>query len=486
MQHTTLASLPAAVLAQIHACVLQADPSLRSCLALEASCKELRNLLHSQARFKDVSVDARQLFSRQGGASCLRWIAAHGRRVDVLLIQNLELLHSTPPLCTLAGLLEARAVSVTAVRNGYSEINTLEPLRGLLNLAAADFTNVIRESGNGDVSLEPLAGLPTLERANLGEAIVVSKSLSALRSLAALTSLSISNAAAPQLDELSSMSNLRALGLYGFLDVTSLAPLSCLTALTRMVLVGFWNLEDVAPLLALSRLQQLSLYRSSNRYVNLQPICQLPSLTNLSMTGIICDGDDLYFRSRQPDYDLQPLSALSSTLQVLDLKHCLLHSMSTIGSLGAVLRSLTLQQCTELPEFQLAPMLTMLPHLTFLSVSGTTAADLVAIGQQIQCLQYLRVKHPSGSVTSLDALTSLTRLSFIDLKCCSNVSSIDPLTALAGLQQLHLRSCPRLASLSPLTALQYLRELRLEGCPQLAAAVPPGLLPVLVVSDQDA
>jgi hypothetical protein len=97
-QDTTLASLPVDILALIHSCVLQADPSLRSCLALEATCQHVRSTLLSNSRFDEVSVDAWLLCTAQDNDSFWSWIAANGRRTDKLLLQCLELDASTPTL----------------------------------------------------------------------------------------------------------------------------------------------------------------------------------------------------------------------------------------------------------------------------------------------------------------------------------------------------------------------------------------------------
>jgi hypothetical protein len=139
-QDIDLASLPPEILAIIHSRLLQTDPSLRSCLALEATCKHLRSTLHSNTRYKAVSVKVGNLATAQV-SSFWSWIAAHGRRTDRLLLRNIDLRNSTPALCSQAGLLQAKAVVVTA-----AVIYTLEPLRGLLNLAAVERRCLTRDA----------------------------------------------------------------------------------------------------------------------------------------------------------------------------------------------------------------------------------------------------------------------------------------------------------------------------------------------------
>jgi hypothetical protein len=466
---TTLASLPVEMLTQIHSCVLQADPSLRSCLALEATCKHLRSTLHSNARFLEVGVDAGQLDTSEAG-SFWSWIAAHGWRTDRLLLQNLELRDATPALCTHAGVLQAKAVAVTAVL-----VITLEPLRGLLNLAAVDYTNP--PAAEEAVSLEPLAGLPALEHVNLDNALGLTTSLEPLRSMTALTNLRFFSFKVPQLDDVARLSNLRSLQLVGFGEVTCVAPLSCLTLLTKLALLQFTSLDSFAPLHALTGLKYLALSIASSRSISLEPLSQLASLTTLTLAGDKEGGSIT-------DYDLQPLSALSRTLQVLTLKECLVRNLPSIGPLGLTLEQLNIMDCECQPGAQLASLIAQMPQLYLLRISHATAADLDAIGQHLTSLLFLTLKHAT-SVTLLDALTSLIGLCSITFDSCSHLSSIDSLTALTRLKTLEVLSCPQLTSLSPLTALQSLRQLRLGGCPQLVASLPASLRPLLTVCGQE-
>jgi internalin A len=470
MQETTLASLPIQILTLIHSHVFQADATLRSCLALEATCKHLRGLFSSNARFKEVVVKHENLATAHGD-SFWRWIATHGTRTDLLRLQRLELHLSTPRLCSHAGVLEARAVDVNA-----AIVETLEPLRGLINLAAVEYSNVSNHP-DGSISVAPLAGLPALERVVLGGATATITSLAPLCHMAALTSLTLDNFQIPHLDQLRSLSQLSELALRGFPDVTSVAPLSCLTSLTELLIMYFPSLDSIAPLHALTRLQRLSLVIASSGSISLQPLRQLTSLTALVLRG---DKE----RDTMTEYDLQPLSALSRTLPVLSLQQCVLRSLPSLGSLGPMLRQLTLMDCEcQPPGFQLASLLPHVPRLILLDSSDVTAADLDAIGQHLTCLLFLTLKR-AHRVTSMAALTSLTRLRSITLQSCSHISSIDPLAALTKLTALEVLSCPQLTSLNPLIALQSLRQLRLEGCPQLVASLPASMQ-YLTVSSHD-
>jgi Leucine-rich repeat (LRR) protein len=189
------------------------------------------------------------------------------------------------------------------------------------------------------------------------------------------------------------------------------APVSCLTSVTNeMVLEGFRKLESVAPLCALSRLQFLDM--SLSRTVSLQPLAQLPSLTTLKLYG--------------GTVDLQPLSALSRTLHVLAVHAHLPQSRLSIGAQGMTLRSLCLMMgpWDQRPSWdQLGPRFSLLSRLTSLGISCATTSDLSAIGQQLQRLQVLRLstEPPAESllrVTSLAALTLVTRLSSLHLLSC--------------------------------------------------------------------
>jgi Leucine-rich repeat (LRR) protein len=462
VEDTTLVSLPTEILALLHSRLLQADPSLRSCLALEATCKHLRSVLLSNTRFKTVTVDSGRLATAQGFGSFWRWIATHGRRTGGLHLKSLALHHSTAQLCSKAGVLQVRGVVVTA-----PVLDTLEPLRGLLNLSIV--VEEILKPACVDVSLEPLAGLPALQTVCIKSGTT---SLAPLRSMAALTRLSMWNDKIRELDDLRSLSKLSVLHLVGCRHVSSVAPLSCLTALTHVTLKGFSSLDNVAPLRALSRLQRLKLEDCFPHSISLQPLCQLTLLSTLILTGR---------RENMTTYDLQPLSALSRSLQVLDIESCVLRNLPCIGSLGSKLAAMSLIGCEYQRDVPLASTFSLLASLTALIIFDAAATDLDSMGQHLKCLQALHVK-PADTVTSLAALTPLTLLTSVTLGYCRHISSIDPLTALTQLHSLYLHSCSQLTSLSALTALQSLRQLRLEGCPQLAASLPSSLQPLLAAS----
>jgi Leucine-rich repeat (LRR) protein len=450
MQDTTLATLPAEIIALVHSWLLHADPTRRSCLALEATCQHLRSVLLSNTRFEEVSVDARHLDATVGCDRFWRWIAAHGRRTGTLRLQHLELLDSTPQLCSHAGVLQARAVAVSA-----AVIDTLEPLRGLLNLAAVeDSTAIMGLVPYCAVSLAPLAGLPALERVTFRVATMATTSLAPLSSMAALTSLTVCNTVVPQLDDLSSLRCLRDLRLLFFHHVTSVAPLSCLTALTHASLAGLSSLHSVGPLHALRRLRHLTLCIRSTQPISLQPLCQLTLLTALFLRGSR--------PGNMTNYDLQPVAALSMSLRVLDVSNCVLQNPESIVSLGTTLQTLSVMGCECPPGFQHASLIPRLQRLTSLSISDATAADLDSIGRQLKRLQRLTLSR-ADTITSLAALAPLTRLRSITLQSCSHISSIAPLAALTQLKTLRVFSCPQLISLQPLTALQSLWQLRLEG-----------------------
>jgi hypothetical protein len=314
--NTTLDSLPVEILALIHGCVLQSDPTLRSCFALEATCTHLQRVFRSSTRFPQVLV----LPTAQNCRSFWKWIAVHGWRTDLLLLQNLELRRSTPKLRSLAGVLQASAVHVQA-----AAIDTLEPLRELVNLAAVEYCGP-RLDGSA-VRLEPLAGLPVLEHVVLQSATSDTQSLAALsRMSGALTRLSLHSDFATNLDHLQSFRKLKELQLRGWYGVATLAPLSCLISLTRLELYEFCWVQNLVPLAALSRLQHLEVAVATDRSFSIEPLCQLPLLTQLNLLGS---------RHVKPGYNLQPLSS---------------------SVLAKTLRSFSVVGCQIQPGFQLAPM----------------------------------------------------------------------------------------------------------------------------------
>jgi hypothetical protein len=292
-------------------------------------------------------------------------------------------------------------------------------------------------------------------------------------SMASLASLNIYNFDIYQLDDLSSFSNLRQLELGGFDYASSVGPVSCLTLLTRLVLSGFVSLDSLVPLHALSRLLELRLSIDQTHFICLQPLCHLTSLTKLMLHhGVHC----------KTGYDLQPLSALSRTLQELELVTCVLENLPSITTLSLLSR-LTLVGCDCEPgALQRAPVSSFFaswPGLRYLDIEGATAADLDAIGQQLTGLEALRLE---SDITSLAALATLTSLRFVSLENCDHIRSTEPLAELTGLQILRVHNCWQLRSLGPLTALQSLQQLRLDCC-HLAATLPSNDLQDLVIME---
>jgi hypothetical protein len=468
---TALVSLPIEILTLIHSSLLWTDGSVRSCIALEATSTELRSVLHSNTRYGICSVESGCMATATQDDSFRRWMASNGRRIDQLQLQ-MELRHCTPQLCSFAGVLQAGKVAVTA-----TVVDTLEPLRGLVNLTA--LVKIGRCKSDCRVSLQPLARLPALQHVDLLLCISpVHTNLAALNSLQKLRALRLEDTFVPYAHRLHSLKQLRHLSpsvrelhLLGFDSIRSLAPLSRLTALACMVLDGFADSDGegiLQPLHALAGLKSLTLRIGGGDHpISLQPLCQLASLTWLRLKGN---------RDQSFDYDLQPLPALARTLRGLVLEHCVLPNLSILGPLRTALRLLALESGIEqqLASLQLDPMSIPLPHLTSLSISTANAADLDAVGQQLLCLKEFTIQYGTDSVTSLAALASLTRLSYLDLESIRHISSIEPLTTLTGLQHLLLGDCVQLTSLTPLTALQALRMLWLHGCHRLAA---PPLVP---------
>jgi hypothetical protein len=242
----------------------QGPTNLRNALALEATSKQLRSLLHSNARFTEVVVADSQHTVSSPGSSFWLWIAAHGCRTGRLVLRDLELRHSTPLLSAQPGVLQASSVVASA-----AVVATLEPLSGLVNLAevvvqdaapdAADPADAAGAASAGTdasasasaVSLEPLAGLPALESIELRWPALRTQGYAPLCRVTGLKRLDITSHLedASALEGLSGLStHLTSAILSGFPAATSLAPLSTLTALQAMTLDGFPSVASLAAL----------------------------------------------------------------------------------------------------------------------------------------------------------------------------------------------------------------------------------------------
>jgi hypothetical protein len=409
-----LSSMPIPVLDKLHGLVLEAG-GLSSALALEATCKELRSVLHANTRFRgEVAVE-------EPDPGFGRWIKHHGHRVDHLhLIQwhlandDLGLLHYVD------GISQAGQVAITV-----DEAWSLEPLASLPNITHVYCDVLVGTKGmrKTTISLSPLRALPRLESLSLcsmddGISEFTSYdvgSLEPVSSLVALTHLELASMySTSSLCPLTSLgASLASAKLSHFPSVQTLGPIASLTSLTSLVLRDFTSLRGgLEALSSLGRLLDLELAGlfSSDSSLSLQPLGGLPSLHSLIID--CCDGLGTIC--------LQPLSNLKATLRTLRVIDTGLNAAGfTAGGPISALTALTaleLNKCLPSACCQLG-FLTPLTNMVKLSIAD------------------------GRSVTSLEPLSTLGSLTELSLKAFNHVTTLEPLRGLSTLQIIRLDSC---------------------------------------------
>jgi hypothetical protein len=474
-------SLPIAVLSTIHRLVHEAG-GLRDALSLEATSMQLHTLFRCFTRFEQEVVLPGAALCRGTAATntCWRWIAAHGARVDQLTFDSLVLDYHTRTFRALwqqPGVAMARAVTVYA-----DQLHTFQPLAYLLNLVRLQSgSRVLRRSHAEEppsigrtIDLSCLQSVPGLKSLTLGDnfrvdATIDSYSLAFLSTLTSLTHLQL-NTMKQDCSTVQFLTrlgrNLQSLALHDLPSITTLDPATALTNLTRLELRDCVGLFDgLAALSALQRLQYLSVAARPNigmaRPLDLmRHISSLLPLQSLTV-------DHCYI------LDVQPLSALHSTLRELRLIGCSLgpNSESTSEGLRAALGALRALRvlhvsgsnpCFKLPLDCLnSQMRTSLEQLELLCSSATTSLEPLG---ELVALQQLKIRCATH-VSSLQPLSRLQDLQLLHLRSLASVSSLEPLSALIGLEDLCLKSMLRIGDLAPLRALTALQRLQILVCP---------------------
>jgi hypothetical protein len=497
VQEDCLSSLPAALLCLIYDKLCDQDASwagLRSALALECTCKQLRDVLRENTRIGEVTVGRQAADDAWGGAA---WplIAAHGKRVDSLIFS--DVLSISPitlgSLCDRPGVAQASTVSVKS-----KSVRSLAPLAGLLNLQHLSVDRLL-PYGNGNkldwssdeedtLSLQPLASLPALRSLRVAHnaPCIDARELvdvQCLASVTGLTSVELESVNPDTLRLLASLSgccNLQRLSLAYVYDLTTLQPISPFSQLTYLYLA--WPGEVLAGDAAL------------------QPLSTLHCLKQLHFVSRPCTG---------PQYDGSPLGTLASleTLVIRGPKvknlqsFCLLTALQKLEisgiaqtesvHIGALrgLRMLLLTPTFWIPATSHTSLAFLLPltnleHLEYLDRSrsafrqpGLVLEELYnPVFQLAASLTRLRIcwgygDIRRGSTRNVAPFSKLTRLRALHIEFCGPFSSVKYLRKLTGLTQLHLEShepyhYPKLRAkrlLGALTALTALKQLHLEG-----------------------
>jgi hypothetical protein len=311
-----LSSLPIAVLSVIHCLVYEAG-GLRDALSLEAASRHLCTLLRCSSRFPDtvVTVDGKDIvYGTEAAVSFRRFIAAHGHRLDRLVLNDIMLGRHCSTLPTphsaARGMNDVRTLSISCTK-----VDSLQPLAGLPNLEHLRCEDGVQ----GCSSLEPLESLTSLPSLTIQDNAVSgtsatslapsATSLAPLAGLTRLTSLQlISLGALTGLEPLASLGpTLSSLHLSELGQVRNLGPLTAPTKLTALELADLFNLAGgLAPLRALQSLRQLKL-----ELISLEDDMGMHPLGSLAHLQLL--------RLRLCDLDLLPIAALAPSLLELDM-----------------------------------------------------------------------------------------------------------------------------------------------------------------------
>ena len=472
-----LSSLPDAVLSIIHHLVHKSG-GLLSVLHFEAASKKLTVIFRKNSRLEHaVSVTRPALLryiTRSTAArpsSFSKWLAAHGHHLDDLTLNDLLLQPGQPALCDQPGLTQVSELTIC------TKAQTLVPFKGLVNLVQLKCRDVGGPAAaghygaGGGVSLEPLGLLTALKSLELvdyycrldvlGSGPVMLDTCTAISSLAPLSSLTnlielrLFGLEAPtiSLAALSSLSpTLRS--LFCLVRNVSIDPISSFTNLTSL----YWAADEIVGVELIGKLLKLrSLRLKANDDpvdLDLQPLSTLAALQTLWFDGSIFP------------ISMQPIAALGSTLQELNIGHCPTHESEDIQAALSHLSALTRLE----GHFGSLDPLSPLARLKSLKVRCDGCDSLEPI-QGLTALTQLALDN-AYEVTSLAPLSLLGRLQMLCLQSLINLSSLEPIGALTALESMMLSNCPSVTSLEPISALTALESLVLRDCTSVSSLAP--------------
>lgn len=242
-------------------------------------------------------------------------------KFDLAEVRRLVLVGQAPPpsWCKL----------VTELDLSLSQLNSLEPLAGLVNLEKLNLDGTLISD------LVPLAALTKLQTLNIRHTAV--KDLSPLARSSGLQKLNLEGTQVSDLTVVAGFTDLRHLDLW-HTRVTDLSPLRGLTELLSLS-IGKTNVHDLSPLAGLSKLQRLDLRAAP--VADIAPLTGLRSLQSLiladtqvrdvrSLSGLI-NLQRLYLTDTELR-DLTPLSGLTR-LESLHLGGTKVNDVSALAGL---------------------------------------------------------------------------------------------------------------------------------------------------------
>jgi hypothetical protein len=516
-------SLPIPVLLIIHRLACQPG-DLRCKLALEATCKQLRELFRDNSRISDLELhnipsplgssalsSSAQAAGDAKRASFWLWLGAHGRRLDNLAIYlpwlaRVGTLGSCPLLLHQEGLSGARALTVAV-----NAVDSFEVLAGLPNLVGLQcqlqaFCGGL-EAASSSTTAQPLAAVPALRaltlfdcRRNSGTTPSTLSGLASVAQLTALSQLELQGSLPIcSLDRLTSLAPaLRSLHLQParHLAADSLAPLTPFTSLTdfHLSLDRIDCVQSLLPIATLTNLAKLTI-----SHCKTLPDAGLAPLASLQQTlqylELDCIGSWTWL------VDLSPLSSLAA-LEALHLVCSPVSTLQPIVCLRDTLHHLVMYDSeapTNESPARLYDAISSLVNLKTLTVCGFRCNSLEFLRPLATSLENLGIdgedEHSMDIMSALVALRQLTvlqqfgdasaeavrRLSVLQRLTLDNdtSSSLAPLSALTALQELRLETMMHLTDVASLSALKNLRLLELGQVPHVTASSRRRLLSAL-------
>jgi len=361
----------------------------------------------------------------------------------------------------------AELTNLSELHLGLASVISLEPLSDLTNLEVLDVyithhywlndLNFLRKMsklrelylviGFGEgTSLDALSGMTSLEVLDLRSRSYIAD-ITPLAGLENLRVLRFPDNLLQDITPLSGLTNLTVLDLGAYeenswSDISDLSPLANMRELTILNLAGM-KITDLSPLAGLSKLQQLTLFETGNRSIDI--VKTLPALTSLTL------------RANWALTDISPLADLQN-LETLRLPEFFGTDISPIAQLKG-LRSLTVSPYPYLdaPLSHFTPI-SSLTDLEELDLDGSRITDLTILWP-LEDLGTLKLDN--NYLTDISALARMKSLTSLSLSS-NRITDFTPLAGLAKLEYLNLDGNPS-KDMTFASNLLNLRELSFLG-----------------------
>ncbi len=427
-------------------------------------------------------------------------------------ISSLEILHIDGlHFSNLANLDNLKQLKELKILNG-GEITDLRPIIHFSNLEILDLSTCESIS-----NINPLGNLNKLKVLDIGSEKSLVKSLSDLRALAKMPTLSklylkncenitdlnplrklfdldsLTLLNCKNLRDLESLSNLirlKSIELSGGERIKDLIPIGNLINLENLTLENFKIIQSLGPLKNLNNLKSLKLI-GFQAISDILPLENLSKLKILHLGNFLCLSDlsSLQGLRNLEELNLTNLSSiskifsLSSLFKLTSIHLSDLFNLSEISTLSTLknLSEITIRQCNLINNFSFLSNLESLNKLQIssdhiMSLSSIRnlqnlcslhiyCNQLVNIGQLISLpnLEYLVLE--SKKIVDISFIIYFEKITSLKLEC-SKLKNLNPIANLFNLISLTIYS-EELEDLSPLSNLHDLQNLNLQGCKNL-------------------